>query len=88
MDCATNLMKHYGSAVGAPAHLFELYARRQLKYLRGFNAVRGAFGQNNGRISRPKSCSLNAMPMLSSQRKIVNGSMHLRWVAGCCDGAW
>ncbi len=44
-DCATNLMKQFGSAVGAPAHLTELCAQRQVKYLRGINAARGAFGQ-------------------------------------------
>lgn len=45
MDCATDLMKQFGSAVGAPAHLTELCALRQVKYLRGINAARGAFGQ-------------------------------------------
>ncbi|MDO8896291.1 MAG: hypothetical protein Q7V19_01480, partial [Bacteroidales bacterium] len=45
MDCATDLMKQFGSAVGAPAHLTELCAQRQVKYLRGINAARGAFGQ-------------------------------------------
>ena len=29
IDCATNLMKQFGSAVGAPAHLTELCALRQ-----------------------------------------------------------
>ena len=45
IDCATDLMKQFGSAVGAPAHLTELCAQRQVKYLRGINAARGAFGQ-------------------------------------------
>jgi REP element-mobilizing transposase RayT len=45
MDCATDLMKQFGSAVGAPAHLTELCAQRQVKYLRGIQAARGAFGQ-------------------------------------------
>jgi hypothetical protein len=38
-------MKQFGSAVGAPAHLTELCAQRQVKYLRGIQAARGAFGQ-------------------------------------------
>lgn len=45
IDCATDLMKRFGSAVGAPAHLTELCAQRQVKYLRGIHAARGAFGQ-------------------------------------------
>ena len=45
IDCATNLMKQFGSAVGAPAHLTELCAQRQVKYLRGIQAAREAFGQ-------------------------------------------
>lgn len=45
IDCAANLMKHFGSAVGAPAHLVELCATRQVKYLRGMRAARGAFSQ-------------------------------------------
>lgn len=45
IDSAANLMKQFGSAVGAPAHLTELCAQRQVKYLRGINAARGAFGQ-------------------------------------------
>lgn len=45
IDCATDLMKQFGSAVGAAAHLTELCAQRQVKYLRGINAARGAFGQ-------------------------------------------
>jgi REP element-mobilizing transposase RayT len=45
VDCATDLMKQFGSAVGAPAHLVELCAQRQVKYLRGINAARGAFTQ-------------------------------------------
>ena len=43
IDCATNLMRQFGSAVGAPAHLTELCATRQVKYLRGMGAARGAF---------------------------------------------
>jgi hypothetical protein len=43
IDCATNLMKQFGSAVGAPAHLTELCAARQLKYLRGVGAARRVF---------------------------------------------
>lgn len=45
IDCTTGLMKQFGSAVGAPAHLTELRARRQVKYLRGIYAARGAFGR-------------------------------------------
>lgn len=45
INCATDLMKQFGSAVGAPAHLTELCAQRQVKYLRGINAARGAFGR-------------------------------------------
>lgn len=45
IDCATDLMKQFGSAVGAPAHLTELCAQRQVKYLRGIHAARGAFGR-------------------------------------------
>ena len=45
IDCATDLMKQFGSAVGAPAHLTKLCTQRQVKYLRGINAARGAFGQ-------------------------------------------
>jgi REP element-mobilizing transposase RayT len=45
IDCATNLMKQFGNAVGAPAHLIELSAQRQVKYLRGIHAARQAFGQ-------------------------------------------
>ena len=43
IDCATNLMKQFGSAVGAPAHLTELCATRQVKYLRGVGVARRAF---------------------------------------------
>lgn len=45
IDCATNLLKRFGSAVGVPAHLAELCAQRQVKYLRGIHAARGAFGR-------------------------------------------
>jgi hypothetical protein len=40
IDCATNLMRQFGSVVGAPAHLTELCATRQAKYLRGMGAAR------------------------------------------------
>jgi REP element-mobilizing transposase RayT len=43
IDCATQLMRRFGSAVGAPAHLTELCAARQVKYLRGMAAAKGAF---------------------------------------------
>jgi len=43
IDCATSLMKQFGSAVGAPAHLTELCATRQVKYLRGVGAAKRAF---------------------------------------------
>ena len=43
IDCATNLMKQFGSAIGAPAHLTELCAARQVKYLRGVGAARRVF---------------------------------------------
>ncbi len=45
IDCATDLMKQFGSAVGAPAHLTELCAQRQVKYLRGMRAAHAAFGR-------------------------------------------
>lgn len=45
IDCATDMMKQFGSAVGAPAHLIELCSQRQIKYLRGIHAARGLFGQ-------------------------------------------
>ena len=43
IECATGMMKQFGSAVGAPAHLTELCAQRQVKYLRGIQAARKAF---------------------------------------------
>ncbi len=43
IDCATNLTKQFGSAVGAPAHLADLCAARQVKYLRGVGAAKRAF---------------------------------------------
>jgi hypothetical protein len=43
IDCATNLMKQFGSAVGAPAKLTELCAARQVKYLRGAGVAKRAF---------------------------------------------
>ena len=43
IDCATHLMQQFGSAVGAPAHLTALCAARQVKYLRGMAAAKGAF---------------------------------------------
>lgn len=45
IDCTTDLMKQFGSAVGAPAHLTELCTQRQVKYLHGIHAARGAFGR-------------------------------------------
>ena len=44
IDCTTDLMKQFGSAIGAPALLTELCAQRQVKYLRGIQAARGAYG--------------------------------------------
>ncbi len=41
--CATNLMRQFGSAVGAPTHLTALCAARQVKYLRGMATAKGAF---------------------------------------------
>ena len=43
IDCATHLMKPFGSAIGAPAHLTALCAARQVKYLRGVGAARRVF---------------------------------------------
>ena len=43
IDCATKLMKQFGSAVGAPAQLTELCATRQMKYLRGVGAAKRVF---------------------------------------------
>lgn len=43
IDYATQLMKQFGSALGAPAHLAERCATRQLKYLRGVRAAKAAF---------------------------------------------
>ena len=48
IDCATNLMRQFGSAVGAPAHLTELCAARQVKYLRGVGAAKRVF---DGRVA-------------------------------------
>ena len=45
IECATGMMKQFGSAIGAPAHLTELCAIRQVKYLRGIQAARKAFAQ-------------------------------------------
>lgn len=45
IECATGMMKQFGSAIGAPAHLTELCAVRQVKYLRGIQAARKAFEQ-------------------------------------------
>jgi hypothetical protein len=36
-------MKQFGSAVGAPAHLTELCATRQVKYLRGMTVAKAVF---------------------------------------------
>lgn len=43
IDCTTNLLRRFGSAVGAPARLTELCAARQVRYLRGMGAAREAF---------------------------------------------
>ena len=43
IDCATHLMKQFGSAIGASAHLTDLCAARQVKYLRGVGAARRVF---------------------------------------------
>lgn len=43
IDCATKLMRQFGSAVGAPAKLTELCAARQVKYLRGLGAAKRVF---------------------------------------------
>ena len=45
IECATGMMKQFGCAIGAPAHLTELCAARQVKYLRGIQAARKAFEQ-------------------------------------------
>ncbi|MBZ0072214.1 MAG: transposase [Gammaproteobacteria bacterium] len=45
IDCATELMSRFGSAIGAPGQLTELCVQRQVKYLRGIQAARGAFGR-------------------------------------------
>jgi REP element-mobilizing transposase RayT len=44
IDCASDMLKRFGSAVGAPEHLTELCAARQVKYLRGIAIARHAFG--------------------------------------------
>ena len=43
IECAAGMMKRFGSAIGAPAHLTQLCAQRQVKYLRGIQAARRAF---------------------------------------------
>lgn len=43
IDCATQLLKRFGSAVGAPTQLTERCAARQLRYLRGMKAAKAAF---------------------------------------------
>ena len=43
IECAAGMMKCFGTAIGAPAHLTELCAQRQVKYLRGIQAARRAF---------------------------------------------
>lgn len=43
IDCATQLMRQFGSAVGAPAHLTELCVARQVKYLRGMAVAKRVF---------------------------------------------
>jgi len=40
---AERFLKEFGTAVGAPASLVNLCARRQAKYLRGIQAVRAVF---------------------------------------------
>jgi hypothetical protein len=45
IDCSTNMMKQFGSAVGSPAHLIDLCVQHQVKYLRGIHAARGTFAQ-------------------------------------------
>jgi hypothetical protein len=41
--CSAELMKQFGSAVGAPAQLSDLCAARQVRYLRGMRAARRVF---------------------------------------------
>lgn len=43
VDCAMTLMRRFGSAVGAPAHLTELCLARQVKYLRGMALAQRLF---------------------------------------------
>ncbi len=43
IECAAGMMRCFGTAIGAPAHLTELCAQRQVKYLRGIQAARRAF---------------------------------------------
>lgn len=45
IDCAGEMMRRFGSAIGAPAHLTELCAARQVKYLRGISAARRTFAR-------------------------------------------
>jgi REP element-mobilizing transposase RayT len=40
VECSARMMKHFGSAVGAPEELSAHCARRQVKYLRGIGAAR------------------------------------------------
>ncbi|MBC7597879.1 MAG: transposase [Polaromonas sp.] len=42
---STSLLKEFGSAVGTPAALIDLCARRQIKYLRGIDVARRMFGR-------------------------------------------
>lgn len=46
IECATGMMKQFGSAIGAPEHLTELCTVRQVKYLRGIQTARKAFERN------------------------------------------
>ena len=48
---ATRLLKEFGSAVGAPAALIDLCARRQIKYLRGIHMARKIFGRQESQLA-------------------------------------
>lgn len=50
IDYAERLLKEFGTAVGAPAAMVDLCARRQTKYLHGIRAARQIFikKQNSG----------------------------------------
>ena len=51
IDCAANLLREFGSAVGAPAMLTDLCVHRQMKYLRGMHAAHAAFGRTGAELA-------------------------------------